>query len=51
MIFVDVEYTPRPDNIFYGAWRENVYNIHPKTDEYIDRYEHMNDFLSNEFTE
>jgi len=51
MIFVHVEYTPRPESIFYPLWREQVYNIHPLTETYIDRFEHMNDFLSNEFTE
>lgn len=27
-----------------------MYNICPSTSEYIDRFEHLNDFLDNEFT-
>ena len=50
-IFLSVEYTPRPDERFYPLWRTVVHNMHPATETIIDRYEHMNDFLENEFTD
>lgn len=46
-----VEYHPRPNDVFYSDWRNEIYNISAATEEHIDRYEHLNDFLSNEFTE
>ena len=50
-IFLSVEYFPRPTEIFWFDWRNDIYNISASTEEHIDRYEHLNDFLSNEFTE
>jgi len=49
-----VEYHPRPIEVFYEDWKNEVFNISAATEAApasIDRYEHMNDFLSNEFTE
>ena len=51
MVFLSVEFTPRPQQAFYFDWKQQIYNIHSATEQYIDRYEHMNDFLSNEFTD
>lgn len=50
-IFIRVQYEPRLDIRFYADWRHLLYNVHPATQMSIDRYEHMNDFLSNDFTE
>lgn len=48
---MNVQYEPRPENVFYADWRNTIYNISAATEDLIDRYEHMNDFLSNDFTE
>lgn len=51
MIYLSCLYEPRPEEVFYTPWREGVYNVNCVTEEFIDRFEHMNDFLSNEFTD
>jgi hypothetical protein len=48
-IFINVEYIPRPDKMFYFEWRDRVHNIHVSNEHLINRYEHFNDLLSNEF--
>ena len=48
-IFLSVQYEGRPDEVFDPKWREKVVNI-SSANEKIDRYEHMNDFLHNDFT-
>jgi hypothetical protein len=50
-IFVKVKYEPRQDIRFYADWRHLLYNVHPATQSTIDRFEHLNDFLSNDFTD
>jgi hypothetical protein len=49
-VFLSVSYTPRADELFFSGWRDQIYNICPATESYIDRFEHLNDFLDNEFT-
>ena len=49
-IFLSVSYTPRPQELFFSGWTDQVYNICPATEQFIDRFEHLNDFLDNEFT-
>ena len=44
------EYNPRPISQFYVDWKNTIYNISSSTVDIIDKYEHFNDFLSNEFT-
>lgn len=49
MLFLKVSYQPRPLDVFYPLWREVVHNISTVNDDLIDRFEHLNDFLSNQF--
>lgn len=51
MIFLKVSYQPRSQEVFYAPWREVIYNISSVNEDIIDRFEHMNDFLANDFTD
>ena len=50
MVFLRASYEPRPRKVFYEPWKEAIYNISSATEDVIDRFEHLNDFLENEFT-
>jgi len=50
LAFLTAEYAPRPAEVFYSAWQQSVFNIHPIHEGIgLDRYEHFNDYLSNSF--
>ena len=48
---MEVHYIPRPLESFYVDWKNIIYNNSSLNTLIIDKYEHFNDFLSNEFTE
>ena len=50
MVFLRVNYLPRDSDAFFESWRDIVFNVSPST-EFIDRFEHLNDFLANDFTD
>lgn len=50
MVFLRVNYLPRDSDVFFESWRDIVFNVSPCT-EFIDRFEHLNDFLANDFTD
>ena len=50
-LFLSAEYEGRPANLFYPEWMTALYNSSKDNEEIIDRYEHFNDLLSNEFAD
>jgi len=51
LIFLQAKYLPRSEELFYNEFRSLISNYSPVTEDYIDKFEHLNDFLTNEFTE